>query len=248
MASLHFARNQANDVSSLTWGTIRSSGVGCVAAAVVVQQPRMCDCKRSFGRAQRGSGEVVAGASHVPGVAEVLAALSGALVGAHLEVDDALASAQLLLRPFALLFLGGLGSQAGSVVLGVSVAGTADGHQALGDLGNVPLLPQVDGLEDVNLGHAPGLGSVLEVRDVLHELELAAAGVDLGDATGHQLVHQVAEDGAVAENVSEVTVGEGLSKNGAHPLLDALLQGRVALAGNLRQTITGQWSLADPSS
>lgn len=146
MASLHFARNQANDVSSLTWGTIRSSGVGCVAAAVVVQQPRMCDCKRSFGRAQRGSGEVVAGASHVPGVAEVLAALSGALVGAHLKVDDALASAQLLLRPFALLFLGGLGSQAGSVVLGVSVAGTADGHQALGDLGNVPLLPQVDGL------------------------------------------------------------------------------------------------------
>lgn len=169
----------------------------------------------------------------MPGVAEVLAALGGALVGAVLQVDDAFAGTQLLLRPFALLLLGGLGSEAGSPVLGVHVASAANGHQALCNLGDVPLLPQVNGLEDVDFGHAPGLGGVLEVGDVLHKLELSAGGVDLGDATGHQLVHQVAEDNAVAEDVTEVTVGQGLTKDGAHPLHDALLQSWVTLASDL---------------
>uniref|UniRef100_A0A1D2AJU0 Muscle specific protein 20 like n=1 Tax=Ornithodoros brasiliensis TaxID=888526 RepID=A0A1D2AJU0_ORNBR len=170
---------------------------------------------------------------HVSRVAEVLSTLCGALVGTVLQADDALTSAELFLGPVALGLLGGLGAEAGAGVLRVHVASAADGGEALANLGDVPLLPQVNGLEDIDFGDTPLLASILEEGDVLHELELATTGVDLGNAAGHQLVHELAEDGAVAENISEVSLGQLDTQNGGHPLEELSLHLGIALAGDL---------------
>lgn len=167
------------------------------------------------------------------GVAEVLAGLIGALVGAHLEVDDALAGAELLIGEVALVLLGGLGANEGTLELGVEVASTSNSHQALGDLGNVAAFVQIDGLEDVDFWNTPGLAGLLESVDVLHLLELTAGGVDLGDAAGHELVHEVAEDNAILENIFDGSSGKLLAKDIAHPGKDVTLELGITLASEL---------------
>ena len=69
------------------------------------------------------------------------------------------------------------------------------------DVGDVLLLPEVVGLEDVALGHAVLLDGLVEPVGVLHHLEAGPARVDFGDAAGGELVHQLAEDHAVLQGV-----------------------------------------------
>ena len=73
--------------------------------------------------------------------------------------------------------------------------------------------------------------SVLLV-DVLHHLELAARGVDLGDGAGLKLVHQLAQDLAVPDGILELA-SQLAADHGLNPLLGLLLQHRVALGGDL---------------
>lgn len=167
---------------------------------------------------------------HVAGVAKVLSGLVGALVGSVLQVDDALTGTKLLLAEVALILLGGLGSDVGSLELGMEVAGTTNSHQALGDLWDISPLVEVDSLEHIDLGHAPGLARLLEPVDVLHLLELSTGRVDLGDAAGHQLVHKVAENNSILEDVLKRSVRQLLSDDVSHPREDIGLKLRVALA------------------
>ena len=67
----------------------------------------------------------------------------------------------------------------------------------MGDLGDVSPLVQVDGLEAIDVRDTVILDGFLEFVDVFHHLELATAGVDLGNSTGLQLVHQSAKDGTI---------------------------------------------------
>jgi len=126
---------------------------------------------------------------HVPCVAEVLAGLVGALVCSVLQVNNALPSSQLFICELSLVLVSHLRSKDGSSPFRVDLGRSAEGEEALRYLDDVPLLPQVDGLEDIDLWHSVRLAGLLEPVDVLHQLELTSSGVDLGDTSGHHLVH-----------------------------------------------------------
>jgi len=112
--------------------------------------------------------------------------------------------------------------------------GTAQGEDGVGHIGNVLLLVQIDGLEDIDIGHTVLLQGLLEVVDVLHELELAARGVDLGHGVGRQHVDQLAQHLAVLEHILVgLAGGELLGDDGLDPFLGLLVHLGIALAGNL---------------
>lgn len=69
----------------------------------------------------------------------------------------------------------------------------SDGHKTLGNLGDVAALIEINGLEHIDLGHAPRLTRLLETVDIFHLLELSAGCVDLGDTARHQFVHKAVE-------------------------------------------------------
>lgn len=95
--------------------------------------------------------------------------------------------------------------------------GSAEGHDALGDLGDVSPLVEVHRLEAVNVRDAVVLDGRLEFVDVLHHLELPALRVDLGNRAGLQLVHQPTEDGPVAEDLLEGARGQTLAEDCLNP-------------------------------
>jgi len=169
----------------------------------------------------------------VTGVTEVHTGSVGALVRAVLQVDDALAGAQLLLAEVALVLVSRLGSKEWTGPLGVQVASASEGHDALCDLGDVSPLVKVNGLEDVDVWDAVLLDGRLEFVDILHHLELTALGVDLGNSTWLQLVHQAAEDGAVAEDLLEGALGKALPEDGLDPAEHLGLQLGITLSGDL---------------
>lgn len=99
--------------------------------------------------------------------ADVLSSLVGALVGTSLEADDGLAGVQLLFSELAFVLVGGLGSKVGSFPFWVFVRLPAEGEDGVGDLGDVFLLPQVDGLEDVDVVDSVGLEGGLEAEKLI---------------------------------------------------------------------------------
>ena len=103
----------------------------------------------------------------------------------------------------------------------------------MGDLGDVSPLVQVDGLEAIDVRDTVILDGFLEFVDVFHHLELATAGVDLGNSTGLQLVHQSAKDGTITENLLEGAGLHSLTKDGFDPAEHLSLKLGVTLAGDL---------------
>lgn len=115
---------------------------------------------------------------------------------------------------------------------------TAQREQRVGHLRDVFLLVQVDGLEDVLVGHAVRLQRLLEVVDVLHHLELAAGRVHLGHRAGLDLVDQRAQHLAVLQHILVRLTGRELGANdGLDPRLRFRILGQIALAGDLRNPI-----------
>lgn len=112
--------------------------------------------------------------------------------------------------------------------------GTAQSEDGVGHVGNILLLVQIDGLEDIDVEHTVLLQGLLEVVDVLHELELAARGVDLGHGIGRQHVDQFAQHLTVLEHILVgLASGELLGNDSLDPLLGLLVHLGIALAGNL---------------
>lgn len=71
--------------------------------------------------------------------------------------------------------------------------------------------------------------------DVLHHLELSSRGVDLVDGAGLDLVDELAENGAVLEDILEdLTGGELSSEDLLDPWLSFLLLFRAALGSELK--------------
>jgi len=136
----------------------------------------------------------------VSGITEVLAALVGAFVGTVLQVDDALAGAELLFAELTLVLIRLFWSQDWAIPFWVDLSRSAQSEKALRHLRNISPLPQVNSLEDVDFGHTINFAGFLELVNVLHHLELATLGVDFGDAAGHHFVHHPAENGAIAKN------------------------------------------------
>lgn len=190
--------------------------------------------------------------------ADVLACLGSTLVGASLQTDDGLASLELLLAEVTLALIGGLGAQEGTlevvVLVGLQAGGnqsvnhtinhsfkcstysTAQSEDGVGDVGNVLLLVEIDGLEDIDIGHTVFLESLLEVVDVLHELELATRRVDLGHRVGGEGVDQLAQHLAVLEHILVCLAGgEFLANDGLNPFLGLLVHLGIAFAGNLHK-------------
>jgi len=88
----------------------------------------------------------------------------------------------------------------------MEVARTADGQEALSNLGNISSFVEIYSLEDINLWNTPFLATLLESVDVLHLFELASCCVDLGNATRHELVHEVAENDAILKDILKGSV------------------------------------------
>jgi len=169
----------------------------------------------------------------VPGVTEVLAGLVGSLVGSVLQVDNALSGPQLLLCELTLVLVGLFGSENWSAPLRVNLGRSAESEDALRDLDDVAFLPEVDGLEDVYLGHSVLLAGLLELVDVLHQLELSSSRVDLRDAPWHHLVYQLAENLSVSESIFIWKVGESFSCDGFNPFDNFLLCLGIPLTSDL---------------
>lgn len=112
--------------------------------------------------------------------------------------------------------------------------GTAKGEQGVGDLRDVLLLVQIDGLEHVLVGHTVRLQRLLEVVDVLHHLELAAGRVDLGHGAGLDDIDQAAQHLAVLEHIVVGLAGGELgADDGLDPGLGLLVLHGVAFTGDL---------------
>lgn len=92
------------------------------------------------------------------------------------------------------------------------------GVQGEGDLGDVATLEEIGGLEDLLLGHTVLLDRCLETLDVLHQLEVGAALLDLLHRSGGQFVGQLAQPDAVLENVLVLPAGDLLANHGEHPV------------------------------
>lgn len=125
-------------------------------------------------------------------VAKVEAGLVGALVGTVLQVDDTFASAQLFIGELASVLVGHFRSKDWAFKFGVDLGRSAKGENALRHLGNISSFPQVYGLEDIDFWYAIRLAALLEFIDVLHQLELSAAGVYFSDGPGDEFIHKSA--------------------------------------------------------
>lgn len=161
------------------------------------------------------------------------------LVVPHLEVELSLVRPQLFLGEGSLVLLRHLGPEGRSGVLGMLLRDPAEGVQRQHHLGYVPLLEQVGRLEDLLLRHAVLLDRVLEPLDVLHQLEVGALRLDLLDRTGLELVHQVAEDDAVLEDVLEFAARNRFAQDGEDPVEDLLFHFLVAGLGR-KKTRSGR--------
>jgi len=138
---------------------------------------------------------------HVAGVTEAHAGLRSALVAAVLQVHDALARSQLLLRELTHVAGCLLGPDAG---LAEFRSLPAEGLQTDNDAVEVLPLPQVDGLEGLRVRHPERLGVGREGVDVLHALEGHGARLDLLHGSRLQYVDQTAEHLTVPEDLEEV--------------------------------------------
>ena len=71
-----------------------------------------------------------------------------------------------------------------------------------GYLGDVASLEQIWSLEDLFVWDSVLLEGLLEAGDVLHEEEGGAARLELGNGSGTDLVHQLAEDHAIFQDLA----------------------------------------------
>jgi len=131
----------------------------------------------------------------------ILSGLGGSLVGSSLEADDGLSGGNRFIAELPLVLIGRLGSQPGAGPLGMLVGLSAQSEESAGDLGDVFLIPKVNGLEHINVIAAVVFQGQLEVVDVFHHLELSTAGVDLADRSRGNLVHDLAKDSSVPEDI-----------------------------------------------
>lgn len=169
---------------------------------------------------------------HVTGIAEVLSGLVGSLVGAILKVDNALTRSELLVGEFSLVLFGWLGSDERSGEFGMKVASSSNSKETLHNLGDVTSLIKINRLKHVNFRHTPSLARLLETVDVFHLFELSARGIDLGDAFGNKLIHEVAENNSILKNVLEGSSGKLLSEDVTHPGKDVSFELSISLAGD----------------
>lgn len=181
---------------------------------------------------------------HVTSVSESsVSGLGGSLILSHLQTQVSLASPQLLLGELALVLVSHLGSQTGSIVLGVQLGlkvkqypinirndntsqrtthQSRQSVQAQGDLSNVALLEQISSLEDLLLWHSVLLDASLEPLDVLHQLEVGSLLLDLLHGSGGNSVDQLAQDNAVLQHIL-VIADQLLAGHLADPVQDLLL-------------------------
>ena len=116
---------------------------------------------------------------HVSRVAKVLSRLISSFIGSHLKADHLFSCSQLFFRELSDVNIGRLGSKERSRPLGVSVARSSESHDALSHLRDVPSLPQIYCLEDIDLRNSELLGRSLEGIDVLHQFEVGSCLIDL---------------------------------------------------------------------
>jgi len=153
-----------------------------------------------------------------------------------LKIDDTFTGAQLFLRKYTLVLFGGLGSKEWAGPFGVQVASAAESHEALCNLWQIASLIKINSLEHIDVRYSVCFASLLETIDILHLFELAARGVDFGDTSWHQLVHQFAEDNSITKNVFEWTISELLTENSLNPGKDFGFKGGITFAGKLKAT------------
>lgn len=111
---------------------------------------------------------------------------------------------------------------------------TTQSEQRVGDLRDVLLLVQINGLENVLVGYTVGLQGLLEVVDVLHHLELATGRVDLGNGTGLDGVDQIAQNLSVLEHIIVGLASRELDSNdGLNPCLGFLILNGITFACDL---------------
>lgn len=149
---------------------------------------------------------------------------------------------------------------------------SAEGEQRRHHLRDVFLLPQVHRLKDVDVIHPVVLESLLEPTtcarcrrashryfgtyfianlhysqvDVLHHLELSAAGVDFRHRSGQDLVHEMAQYLAVFKHILEALARrELLADDRLDPFLRLLLLLRIALRRDLRRENAALENLRD---
>ncbi len=114
---------------------------------------------------------------------------------------------------------------------GVLVDGPTQRAERVDHVGNVLLLRQIVGLENVDFGHAVLDQRVLKAIHVLHHLKVHARRVDLGHDARLKRVHEAAQDDSVFKRVLECfALRELFFEDGLDPMLDFGLLGRVPLA------------------
>lgn len=134
-------------------------------------------------------------------IAEGHARLSGTLVGAILQVDNALRSPELLLGEVADVLLRLFWANGRLIKLRSlpSQRLQADNNRV-----EVLSLPKVHSLEGLLSGHAAGLSTLHEGVDVLHALEGHGGGLDLLDLTGLEGVNHLAQQLSVLQGFVEI--------------------------------------------
>jgi hypothetical protein len=185
------------------------------------------------------------------GSSHVWAGLSGTFVGSCLESNDGFASSQLLFSELSLVLFWWPWSQEWSAEFWVSVGliknrklwedphwevetySASYGKNSLGDESDVFLIPQIVGVEQIDITHAPVDCSSLELWNVIHHFIVAARNVDLLDEVWFELVHQLAQENSVAEWILEGFFGKLFTGDGLDPSLSFLLLFNIALSSNL---------------
>lgn len=92
------------------------------------------------------------------------------------------------------------------------------GVERKGHLWNIATLEKIGSLENLFLGHAVLLDCRLEALNVLHQLEVGAALLNLLHGARGQLIDQLAQPDAVLEDVLILAAGHLLAEHGEDPV------------------------------
>lgn len=93
---------------------------------------------------------------------------------------------------------------------------------------NIATLKEIGSLENLLLGHTVLLHSSLEALNVLHQLEVGAALLNLLHRAGSQFIGQLAQPNAILEYVLVLATGHLLAKHCKDPVEDLLFLFLVA--------------------
>lgn len=173
-----------------------------------------------------------------------VACLGRALVGASLEAYVSPSGGQDLLGELPLVLFSGAGTKPGAWPFWVLVGRASQGVDGVHYSPDVLLLVQVSRLEHVHDGHSVFPHGVGKLVDVLHHLEVAAGGVNFGNASWTQLVHETAEHLAILEDVLEGSFRLWLPEDIEDPLEGLLLHILVPLAKHLGHDLALERHLA----